>query len=73
MGMRYAIDVAFLDVGGRVLLARRGLVPGSLLGCRFAAGVLERPEGPGPWPCDGDLVELSELPGEIAPARAKGV
>lgn len=42
-GMRFALDVFFLDDGGAVLRERRAVPPGRVLGCRRAAAVLELP------------------------------
>lgn len=42
-GMRFAIDLAFLDEEGRVLSWRRSLLPRRLACCRGAAAVLELP------------------------------
>ncbi|WP_368501938.1 hypothetical protein [uncultured Olsenella sp.] len=70
VGMRYAIDVAFLDGGGRVLLVRRALRAGTILCCHGAAAVLERPAGSRPWPLEGSHVELFDLSGgESRPKR----
>ena len=52
-GMRFALDLFFLDTEGRVLAVRRSAPPGRLVGCRRARAVLEVPAAPG---------------GEIAPA-----
>jgi len=42
-GMRFALDVFFLDAGGAVLRAQHGVPPGRVLSCRDAAAVLELP------------------------------
>lgn len=42
-GMRFPIDVAFLDRDGRVLRLARGVPPNRVLWCRAAAAVLEAP------------------------------
>ena len=42
-GMRYALDIAFVDKAGAVLRSERNVKPGRLLSCRNAAFVLERP------------------------------
>lgn len=42
-GMRFALDLYFLDAEGRVLDARLDLEPGRFAGCRGAASVLEIP------------------------------
>ena len=41
-GMRFPIDVAFLDAAGRELRVVRGLRPGRVVAHRGAAAVLER-------------------------------
>ena len=41
-GMKYAIDVAFLDKNGMVLLAKKNLAPKKRLFCKNAVCVLER-------------------------------
>jgi uncharacterized protein len=42
-GMRFALDVAFLDSEGRVLRVERGVPPNRVLACRGAVAVLEAP------------------------------
>jgi uncharacterized protein len=44
-GMRFPIDVAFLDRRGSVVRARRGVPAGRVLFCRAASAVLELPAG----------------------------
>jgi uncharacterized protein len=46
-GMRFELDVYFLDPAGRVLAVRRRVPPRRLLWCRGAAAVLEVPAGKG--------------------------
>ena len=46
-GMRFELDVYFLDSSGQVLSARRRVPPRRLLWCRGAAAVLEIPAGEG--------------------------
>jgi uncharacterized protein len=46
-GMRFDLDVYFLDRGGRVLSVRRRVPPRRVLWCRGAAAVLEIPAGEG--------------------------
>jgi uncharacterized membrane protein (UPF0127 family) len=46
-GMRFALDLHFLDAEGTVLKVRRGVPPRRLACCRGAAAVLEVPSGPG--------------------------
>ena len=55
-GMRYRLDVAFLDGGGRVLGAWTGVPPGRLLARRTARLALERPHRHGPWLVEGERV-----------------
>lgn len=54
-GMRFALDLLFLDAEGNVVAVRRAVPPARLLGRRGARAVLELPAAPG---------------GEIAPLRA---
>lgn len=42
-GMRFALDVYFLDGEGTVVSVRRGIRPRRVLFCRLAAAVLENP------------------------------
>ena len=42
-GMRFALDVAFLDATGRVLELRRALPPNRIVSCPGAVAVLELP------------------------------
>jgi len=44
-GMRFAIGVAFLDSGGRVVRSVAVVRPGRIVSCRGAAGVVEFPAG----------------------------
>ncbi|HWB69778.1 MAG TPA: DUF192 domain-containing protein [Solirubrobacterales bacterium] len=44
-GMRFELDLVFLDPGGRPLAFRRGVPPGRLVWRRSAAAVLELPAG----------------------------
>ena len=51
IGMRYALDIAFVNRRGTVLRSERNVKPGRLLSCRKAALVLERPYNRAtPWP-----------------------
>jgi hypothetical protein len=43
--MRFALDVAFLDAGGRVLRLVRAVPPGRVVSCRRAAAAVEAPAG----------------------------
>jgi uncharacterized membrane protein (UPF0127 family) len=51
-GMRFDLDLVFLDGDGRVIELRRSLPPGRLAYCRSAAAVLELPS---PWSRPADL------------------
>lgn len=62
-GMRYRLDVAFLDADGRVVGAWTGVPPGRLLTRRGASLVLERPHQRGGWFVEGERVRV------VAPAR----
>jgi hypothetical protein len=44
-GMRFALDVTFLDGAGRELRTVRGVRPGRVVACRGATAVLERRAG----------------------------
>lgn len=44
-GMRFPLDVAFLDPEGRVVRLVRGVPPRRVAGCRLARHVLETPAG----------------------------
>jgi uncharacterized membrane protein (UPF0127 family) len=46
-GMRFELDVYFLDRAGQVLSIRRQVPPRRILWCRGAAAVLEVPAGEG--------------------------
>lgn len=59
VGMRFPVDVAFVDRGGVVLAARRGLAPGGRMRVRGASFVLERQARDSvDWFCPGDQVVL---------------
>ena len=67
LGMKFALDVAFLDAGNRVVASYRGLTPGAWTRWhRRAKAALELPAGTlaATGTQDGDLVEYQE---EIAP------
>ncbi len=48
-GMRYAIDVAFVTRGGRVLKSRKGVVPRRMVSAFGSYYVFERPASSLPW------------------------
>ena len=56
LGMRYAIDVAFVSGSGRVIASRRAVPPSRLVGARGAKYVLERPATKMHWPQVGDML-----------------
>lgn len=59
IGMRYALDIAFVDRNGIVLRSERNVRPGRLLSCRRAAFVLERPHNPEvSWPENRELIPM---------------
>jgi uncharacterized membrane protein (UPF0127 family) len=47
-GMRFRLDLVFLDAGGRQISVRRGVGPRRVACERGAAAVLELPAAPGP-------------------------
>jgi uncharacterized membrane protein (UPF0127 family) len=56
-GMRFELDLYFLDDAGRVIEARRGVPPRRVAWCRGASAVLEIPAGEGgEFAVAGDLV-----------------
>jgi uncharacterized protein len=57
-GMRFALDVAFLDTDGRVLAVRSAVPPGRVVGHRGAAAVLEAPAGRVPAMAEGQRNRL---------------
>lgn len=56
VGMRYPIDVAFVNREMRACLVQRNVPPGRVLGSREASFVLERRSESGIWPSEGGLV-----------------
>ena len=75
-GMRYAIDVAFLDASGKVVQSRRDVLPNKRLRCSHAVAVVERRAIPREvWFEEGDRIALGDyrrmtLPAEAAPPAA---
>jgi uncharacterized membrane protein (UPF0127 family) len=49
LGMRFPLDLLFLDTGGRVVELQRGVRPGRIARCQAAESVLEIP-APTPAP-----------------------
>lgn len=63
-GMRYRIDVAFVEREGYVLDAWCSLPPGRLLSCKGAWATLERPHSRGRWLAQGERVRLEGADGQ---------
>lgn len=61
LGMRYRLDVAFLDKRGVVLRSEREVKPGRMLFCRDSRLVLERPHARAPWFAEGDVTSFGSL------------
>lgn len=68
-GMRYPIDVAFVDERGVVVGAQRGLAPGRLMRATGACWALERPSSRAVWPVAGDVLRLELGDGAALPQR----
>jgi len=67
VGMRYPLDVAFLDESGVVRMTYEGLEPGRRLFCEEAIVVLERPSHPGgSWFSVGQRLELACAGGGVS-------
>ena len=60
-GMRYSIDVAFVDEHGGVLRSARALVPRRLLSSPHAFCVFERPASEMPWFEEGDFAGVAAI------------
>ena len=72
VGMRYAIDVAFVDQNGTVVLVRRDVSPGRRIACKGAVAVLERSaDAQSAWYECGDVV-LMECVSDADRKRAAG-
>ena len=61
LGMRHALDLAFLAEDGTVVAAERDVPPGRLRSCRGAFAVLERPASNEVWPHAGERVRRQPL------------
>lgn len=59
VGMRYGIDVAFVDSCGVVRAVYRDVRPGRLVSCRRASRTLERPASGEPWPEEGERLLIA--------------
>ena len=58
--MRYALDVAFVDDDGKVVVSRRFLPPGRLIAAPGAHLALERPAQKGWWPQEGTMLRVTQ-------------
>lgn len=63
VGMKYDIDVAFLDKEGTVLAVHRGVGKRRRLGCAAARMTLERFATDAPWFRVGERVSLARIVG----------
>lgn len=59
-GMRYSLDVAFINERGYVVRSQRKVVPGRHLRSRVAKSVLERPAAQEPWPLAGQRLSMGK-------------
>lgn len=66
VGMRCALDVAFIDRSGRVVASERGVRPMRRRRSRNAVAVIERFSSEDPWFEPGDEVALSFIRKEVA-------
>ncbi len=58
-GMKFDIDVLFVDTKGKVLHSERNLGRRHFRSCKNARFVFERPSSPNAtWPCVGDRIEM---------------
>jgi uncharacterized membrane protein (UPF0127 family) len=65
-GMRFALDLFFLDAEGRVIAARRGVPPRRIVWQRGAAAVLEIPAAAG-----GRVPRAQDLGGACCPKEKR--
>lgn len=67
VGMRYALDLAFIGEKGEVLKVYRGFPPGEMAACEHAMCVLERPaDAEAPWPKAGEHLWIAAISAEAA-------
>lgn len=66
VGMRYAIDVALVTRGGRVLASRRCVPPFRLMMAPGAYYAFERPVSDAPWPEVGSWIAIASSDNEMA-------
>jgi uncharacterized membrane protein (UPF0127 family) len=70
VGMRFALDVVFLDAGGCVLRVARGVPPWRVVSCRGAAAVVEAPAvGRGMIPFVADERQRTRLAAALDPRQ----
>ncbi len=58
-GMRWPIDVAFVDAQGKVLMVCKRVLPFQRLRCKKASAVVERRAQDSPWFSLGDYIPWS--------------
>ena len=58
-GMRYPMDICFLDASGGVVRSIRRVGAGAFLKADEARSVLERPSSAEPWPVEGSKLRLT--------------
>lgn len=66
VGMKYPIDIAFVDERGRVMESHRDVAPGRRLRCGKASAVLERKACKYPWYQAGEILSLT-APSPVLP------
>ena len=64
VGMRRALDIAFVDADGVVVEAYRDVGPMRRIRCRKALATIERFSESTPWFTAGDRVAIGIAPGE---------
>lgn len=64
VGMRHALDIAFVDADGMVVEAYRDVGPMRRVRCRKAVATIERFSESTPWFTAGDRVEIGIASGE---------
>ncbi len=62
VGIRHALDIAFIDADGVVVEVYRGIGPMKRIRCRRAVATMERFSESSPWFKTGDRVVISAVP-----------
>ena len=62
VGMRYDLDIAFVDADGTVVEAYRDVGPMKRIRCRGAVATIERFSEQGPWFGRGDRIGIGVMP-----------